>query len=217
MASFTSSVTASNQCRRLASTRRTKADWFANGPTAQSSCWPGCPTTLLGGKRGGRGRGVRVQDSGRSISVAQCVNRARVTVIQAVVILASPSTGLSLQYCLMQVSPSSVAARYQYVSCLFVIEIMRRFLVKKTGDCGSPPTTKKPKADSERLAAAREYEDRRRRGFKAAWRDEFAWLTYEPAPADSDSNGAQVGAPAATGSASSNDTTTKPQAQPLSQ
>ena len=37
---------------------------------------------------------------------------------------------------------------------------MRRFLVKKTGDCGSPPTTKKPKADSERLAAAREYEDR---------------------------------------------------------
>ena len=47
---------------------------------------------------------------------------------------------------------------------------MRRFLVKKTGDCGSPPTTKKPKADSERLAAAREYEDRRRRGFKAAWR-----------------------------------------------
>ena len=26
-----------NQCRRLASTRRTKADWFANGPTAQSS------------------------------------------------------------------------------------------------------------------------------------------------------------------------------------
>ena len=37
---------------------------------------------------------MRVQDSGRSISVAQCVNRARVTVIQAVVILASPSTGL---------------------------------------------------------------------------------------------------------------------------
>ena len=94
---------------------------------------------------------------------------------------------------------------------------MHRFLVKKTGDCGSPPTTKKPKADSERLAAAREYEDRRRRGFKAAWRDEFAWLTYEPAPADSDSNGAQVGAPATTGSASSDDTTTKPQAQPLSQ
>ena len=57
-----------DQCRRLASTRRTKADWFANGPTAQSSCWPGCPTTLLGGgKCGGRGRGVRVQDSGRSI------------------------------------------------------------------------------------------------------------------------------------------------------
>ena len=58
---------------------------------------------------------------------------------------------------------------------------MRRFLVKKTGDCGSPLTPKKPKADSERLVAAREYEDRRRRGFKAAWRDEFAWLTYEPA------------------------------------
>ena len=35
---------------------------------------------------------------------------------------------------------------------------MRRFLVKKTGDCGSPPTPKKPKADSERLVAAREYE-----------------------------------------------------------
>ena len=54
---------------------------------------------------------------------------------------------------------------------------MRRFLVKKTGDCGSPSTPKKPKADSERLVAAREYEDRRRRGFKAAWCDEFAWLT----------------------------------------
>ncbi len=94
---------------------------------------------------------------------------------------------------------------------------MRRFLVKKTGDCGSPPTPKKPKSDSERLVAAREYEDRRRRGFKAAWRDEFAWLTYEPAPADSDSNGAPAGAPAATGSASSDGTTTKPQAQPLSQ
>ena len=52
---------------------------------------------------------------------------------------------------------------------------------------------------------------------KAAWRDEFAWLTYEPAPADSDSNGAPAGAPAATGSASSDGTTTKPQAQPLSQ
>ena len=102
---------------------------------------------------------------------------------------------------------------------------MRRFSVKKTGDCGSPPTPKKPKADSERLVAAREYYDRRRRGFKAAWRDEFAWLTYEPAPADSDSNGAPAGAPAATGSASSDGTTcttklfatTKPQAQPLSQ
>ena len=33
------------QCRRLASTRRPEADWFANGPTALSSCWPGCPTT----------------------------------------------------------------------------------------------------------------------------------------------------------------------------
>ena len=97
--------------------------------------------------------------------------------------------------------------------------IMRRFLVKKTGDCGSPPTPKKPKADSERLVAAREYEDRRRRGFKAAWRDEFAWLTYARAPADSDSSAAPAGAPAATGSASSDSrpTTTKPQAQPLSQ
>ena len=70
---------------------------------------------------------------------------------------------------------------------------MRRFLVKKTGDCGSPPTPKEPKADPERLVAAREYEDRRRRGFKAAWRDEFSWLTYEPAPADSGSNGAPAG------------------------
>ena len=30
-----------------------------------------------------------------------------------------------------------------------------KLLVKKTGDCGSPPTPKKPKADSERLVAAR--------------------------------------------------------------
>ena len=52
---------------------------------------------------------------------------------------------------------------------------MRRFLVKKIGDCGSLPTPKKPKADSERLFAAREDEERRRRVFKAAWRDEFAW------------------------------------------
>ena len=37
---------------------------------------------------------MRVQDSGRRTSVAQCVYRARVTVIQAVVILASPPTGL---------------------------------------------------------------------------------------------------------------------------
>ena len=41
--------------------------------------------------------------------------------------------------------------------------------------------------------------------------------TYEPAPADADSNGAPAGAPAATGSASSDGTTTKPHAQPLSQ
>ena len=84
------------QCRRLASTRRPKADWFANGPAALPSCWPGCPTTLLGEECGGRGRGVRVQDSGRSTSVAQCVYRARVTVIQAVVILASPPIVLLL-------------------------------------------------------------------------------------------------------------------------
>ena len=84
------------------------------------------------------------------------------------------------------------------------------FSTKKTGDCGSPPTPNKPKADSERLVAAREHEDRRRRGFKVAWRDEFAWLTYEPAPTDSDSNGAPAGAPVATGSASSDGTTTKP-------
>ena len=76
---------------------------------------------------------------------------------------------------------------------------MRRFLIKKTGDCGSPPTPKKPKADAERLATAKEYEERRRRGFKAAWRDEFA-----------DTNG--NGAPAATGSKSSDGTKSKPQA-----
>ena len=33
---------------------------------------------------------------------------------------------------------------------------------------------------------------------KAAWRDEFAWLTYEPEVADSEANGS--GEPAATGS-----------------
>ena len=59
---------------------------------------------------------------------------------------------------------------------------MRRFLIKKAGDCGSPPTPKKLKADAERLATAKGYEERRRRGFKAAWRDEFAWLTYDPVP-----------------------------------
>ena len=75
---------------------------------------------------------------------------------------------------------------------------MLRFLVKKTGDCGNPPTPKKPKTDAERLATAKEYEERRRRGFKAAWRYEFAWLTYEPEVADSEANGS--GALAATGS-----------------
>ena len=90
-----------HQCRRLASTRR--PDWFANEPTALSSCWPGCPTTWLGDEGGGRGRGVRVQDSRRRTSVAKCVYRARVTVIQAVVILTSPRTGLLLQYCSMYI------------------------------------------------------------------------------------------------------------------
>ena len=33
--------------------------------------------------------------------------------------------------------------------------IMRRFLIKKTGDCSSPPTPKKPKAGAERLATAK--------------------------------------------------------------
>ena len=32
---------------------------------------------------------------------------------------------------------------------------MRRFLIKKTGDCSSPPTPKKPKAGAERLATAK--------------------------------------------------------------
>ena len=98
------------QCRRLASTRRPEADWFANGPTALSSCWPGCPTTWLGDEGGGRGRGVRVQDSGRRTSAAQCVYRARVTVTQAVVILASPPTGLLL--C------STVRCRYRHLPSL---------------------------------------------------------------------------------------------------
>ena len=35
---------------------------------------------------------------------------------------------------------------------------MLRFLVKKTGDCGNPPTPKKPKTDAERLATAKEHE-----------------------------------------------------------
>ena len=38
---------------------------------------------------------------------------------------------------------------------------MRRFLIKKTGDSGSPPTPKKPKAAAERLATAKKYEERR--------------------------------------------------------
>ena len=101
-------------------------------------------------------------------------------------ILASPPTGLLLHNCTMKVSPPTVPARYQYSGCLFAVEAC---VSSKTGDCGSPPTPKKPKADSERLATAKEYEERRRPGFKAAWRDEFAWLTYEPAPADSDANG----------------------------
>ena len=91
---------------------------------------------------------------------------------------------------------------------------MRCFLLKKTSDCGSPPTPRKPKADAERLATAKEYEERRRRGFKAAWRDEFAWF-YEPAPADSDGN--SNGAPAATGSESSDGTKSKPQANNMLQ
>ena len=78
---------------------------------------------------------------------------------------------------------------------------MRRFLVKIAGDCTSPPTPKKPKADSGRLVDAREYEDRRRRVLRLRGATSLpAWLTYEPAPADSDSNGAPpTGAPAATG------------------
>ena len=46
---------------------------------------------------------------------------------------------------------------------------MRRFLIKKTGDCSGPPTPKITKSDAKRLATAKEYEERRRRGFKAAW------------------------------------------------
>ena len=70
---------------------------------------------------------------------------------------------------------------------------MLRFLIKKNGDSGSPPTPKTPKADADRLATAKEYEERKRQGFKDAWPDEFAWLTYEPAPADSDANGNEHG------------------------
>ncbi len=47
--------------------------------------------------------------------------------------------------------------------------VMRRFLIKKTGDCSGPPTPKITKSDAERLATAKEYEERRRRGLKAAW------------------------------------------------
>ena len=81
--------------------------------------------------------------------------------------------------------------------------------MRGTSDRGSPPTPKKPKADVESLATAKVYEERRRRGFKAAWHDEFAWLTYEPAPADFDAKG--NGALAATGSESSDGTKSKPQ------
>ena len=47
--------------------------------------------------------------------------------------------------------------------CLFVV--MRRFLIKKPGDCSGQPTPKKTKSDAERLATATLYEERR--GFKA--------------------------------------------------
>ena len=56
----------------------------------------------------------------------------------------------------------------------------RRFLIKKTGDCSGPPMPKITKSDAERLATTKEYEDRRRRGFKAALalvENECRWQT----------------------------------------
>ena len=95
------------QCRRLASTRRPEADSFANEPTSLSSSWPGGPTTSLGdevGERGSRSAGQDVEHRLPNVFIAEyrlvnpmtihVVLAVRVTVIQAVMILASPSTGL---------------------------------------------------------------------------------------------------------------------------
>ena len=103
-----------NQCRRLASTRRPEADSFANGPTSLASCWPGGPTTCLGdevGERGSRSAGQDVEHRPPNVFIVEyrlvnpmtihVVLAVRVTVIQAVMILTSPPTGLLLQYCTM--------------------------------------------------------------------------------------------------------------------
>ena len=103
-----------NQCRRLASTRRPEADSFANGPTSLASCWPGGPTTWLGdevGERGSRSAGQDVEHRPPNVFIVEyrlvnpmtihVVLAVRVTVIQAVMILASPPTGLLLRYCTM--------------------------------------------------------------------------------------------------------------------
>ena len=57
------------------------------------------------------------------------------------------------------------AAFLLFIRC----HVMRRFLIKKTGDCSGPSMAKITKSDAERLATAKEYEERRRRGFKASW------------------------------------------------
>ena len=87
---------------------------------------------------------MRVQDSGRRTSVAQCVYRARVTVIQAVAILSSPPTVLTITAVLFDVGIATFRRGAIPIFWLFIRNrIMRRFLIKKTGDCGSPPTPKK--------------------------------------------------------------------------
>ena len=146
------------QCRRLASTRRSEADWFANGPTALSSCWPGGPTTWLGDEGGGRGRGVRGQDSGRRTSVddgrpmcLSCSHHRHSGRCDLGI-----ATYRTISTVLFYVGIATFRRGAIPIFWLFIRnQIMRRFLVNKTGDCGSPTTPKKPKADSERLESMR--------------------------------------------------------------
>ena len=55
--------------------------------------------------------------------------------------------------------------------CILVVyssSLHASLLDKKNGGCSGPPTPKITQSDVERLATAKEYEERRRRGFKAA-------------------------------------------------